>query len=307
MTLVSVVVPCYNERLNIRPMFDQLVDVAAQSTHEFEFIFVDDGSKDGTWEEISQLIAVDSRVRGHRFVRNFGHSAALEAGLAHSKGDAVVSIDADLQQPPSLIPELIREWESGADVVSTIRESTDGQGFFKLISSKFFYWTLNWISDLELNDGEADFRLLSRRVVNELNALPESPKFYRGLVPWLGFPTKSIRYSATHRVHGSSSYSLAKMFELARVGLTSFSMKPLKLIAGVGLGLITASILLLLVMLSVKLFVDGEFFSNIAFFVVFQVLVAGVILFSQGLIALYLVDIYDSSKKRPAYLIRDSR
>lgn len=302
--LVSVVVPCYNEQDNIDLMYAEL-QKALPDKYTYEFIFVNDGSADKTWQAIATLVAKDKRARGINFSRNFGHHAAIQAGLEAATGDAAVMLDADLQHPPATIPLLLKRWEQGYEVVNTVRLSTEKASAFKKLTAKLFYRMLNAMSSLTLQEGEADFRLLDRKALDALNKLPESPKFYRGLVNWIGFKVVRVEYKAEARRFGKSSYSLKKMIELARLGLTSFSMKPLKFIITFGVALSAFSLACLAVMLGVKLWVNPHYFSNTAILIMFLIFVAGLLSTFQGIIAVYLVDIFDAAKGRPSYIIRE--
>jgi glycosyltransferase involved in cell wall biosynthesis len=303
--LLSVVLPSYNEEKNIQLVYKDLLKHIDKKKFDYEFIFVNDGSRDGTWSEIKRLSTKDKSVTGLNFSRNFGHHAALEAGLNIAKGDAVIMMDADLQHPPSLIPALLKQWEKGNDIVNTVRLTTENVGPLKKIPSMMFYKVLNTLSDLKLKDGESDFRLVSRKALDSLNALPESPKFYRGLINWIGYDVARVEYNAQARIHGKSSYTLKKMVELARLGLTSFSMKPLKFIFGVGLGLVVLSFIALVSMLIVKFGFHSGYFSNNAILVMFLVFMTGILTTFQGVVAVYLVDIFHAAKNRPTYIIRD--
>ena len=303
--LLSVVVPSYNEEQNIPLVYKEVVNNIDKKRFNYEIIFVNDGSKDGTWNSIVGLLDVDKNVKGINFSRNFGHHAALEAGLNEARGDIVIMLDADLQHPPELMKELISKYDKGYEIVNTVRLSTDGVGIFKKLSGKFFYSLLNGLSDLNLKEGEADYRLLSRKALNTLNGLPETPKFYRGLVNWIGYKTTEVEYVAPERKYGKSSYTLKKMFELARMGLTSFSMRPLKLIIGFGVFLTCIAALALITMIIVKLFISSAYFSNNAILVMALMLVTGVLATLQGVIALYMVDIHSASKGRPTYIVEE--
>lgn len=303
--LLSVVVPSYNEEQNIPLVYKEVVNNIDKKRFNYEIIFVNDGSKDGTWNSIVGLLDVDKNVKGINFSRNFGHHAALEAGLNEARGDIVIMLDADLQHPPELMKELISKYDKGYEIVNTVRLSTDGVGVFKKLSGKFFYSLLNGLSDLNLKEGEADYRLLSRKALNTLNGLPETPKFYRGLVNWIGYKTTEVEYVAPERKYGKSSYTLKKMFELARMGLTSFSMRPLKLIIGFGVFLTCIAALALITMIIVKLFISSAYFSNNAILVMALMLVTGVLATLQGVIALYMVDIHSASKGRPTYIVEE--
>jgi len=297
--------PSYNEEKNIVLIYKELLRYIDTKRFNYEFIFVNDGSKDKTWHEITKLANKDKNVKGINFSRNFGHHAALEAGLSKASGDAVIMMDADLQHPPSLIPSLIDKWAEGYDIVNTVRLSTENAGFFKNVMSSLFYGLLNGLSDLNLRDGEADFRLLSREALARLNALPETPKFYRGLINWIGYDVCRVEFKAQARQHGKSSYTIKKMLELARMGLTSFSMKPLKLIIAVGLVLVAGAFSALMAMLIVKFGFSPGYFSNNAILIMFLVLITGVLTTFQGIVAVYLVDIFNAAKGRPSYIVRD--
>lgn len=304
--LISFVLPCYNEEENILLTYTELLKYINHELFDYEIIFVNDGSRDMTWSKIIDLTDKDSSVNGINFSRNFGHHAALEAGLKRAKGDAVIMMDADLQHPPLLIPKLVEKWQEGFDIVNTVRLTTENIGAIKKITSKLFYKFMNLFSDLKLRDGEADYRLMSRKALNSLNSLPETPKFYRGLINWIGYDVARVEYNAQARMHGRSSYTLKKMVELARLGLTSFSMKPLKLIITVGLILTALSFLALVIMVFVKLFILSNYFSNNALLIMFLVLMTGVLTTFQGIIAVYLVDIFDAAKGRPTFIVKDS-
>lgn len=302
--ILSVVLPSYNEEKNLPLIYTELKKVIGDKRFEYEIIFVNDGSKDGTWEAIEQLAAKDQRVRGVNFSRNCGHAAALEAGLVRARGDVIVMMDADLQHPPALIPQLIASYDQGHDIVNTVRLTTKGAGFMKGLTSRGFYWFINGISELKLREGEADFRLLSRKALNVLNALPETPKFYRGLVNWIGFEVDRVEYEAASRRHGKSSYTFKKMLELARMGVTSFSMKPLKIIFTIGVTLTVVAFVLLVAMLIIKFAINAELISYNAILTDGLLLVTGVLTIFQGVIALYLVDIFNTTKGRPTYIVQ---
>jgi len=304
--LISVVLPSYNEEKNIVLIYEELLQYIDAKSFDYEFIFVNDGSIDKTWQEITKLTKKDKNVKGINFSRNFGHHAALEAGLIDASGDAVIMMDTDLQHPPSVIPSLIEKWTEGFDVVNTVRLSTENIGFIKKFTSLMFYRLLNSLSDLDLRDGEADYRLISRKALDKLNSLPETPKFYRGLINWIGYDACRVEFRAQSRRHGKSSYTIKKMLELARLGLTSFSMKPLKLIIAVGLVLVAGSFSALLAMLIVKFGFSPGYFSNNAILVMFLVLITGILTTFQGIVAVYLVDIFNAAKGRPSYIVRES-
>lgn len=303
--LMSVVIPSYNEEKNVPLIYDKLKQAIDSKRFSYEIIFVNDGSKDKTWQAIDTLAKKDSHVIGINFSRNSGHAAALEAGLMAARGDVIVMMDADLQHPPEIIKKLVEKYDEGNDIVNTVRLTTSDAGALKKLSSSMFYRFINAISDLRIHDGEADYRLLSRRALDTLNALPETPKFYRGLVNWIGYDVARVEYEAGSRIHGKSSYTLKKMLELARMGVTSFSLKPLKLIFSIGVGLTGMAFILLLGMVIIKAFIDPELISYNAILTDVLLLVTGILTIFQGIIAIYMIDIFNTTKGRPTYIIKE--
>jgi dolichol-phosphate mannosyltransferase len=240
---LSIVVPAFEEAGNLFELYRQLEAVLGNLDLSWELVFADDGSRDHTWQEICLLHAGDPRVRGVRLVRNFGHQFALLAGIAHARGRAVVTMDADLQHPPAVIGTMVRLWRRGHKVVQTIREDGGQVSWRKRWTSRLFYRVHGFLSGVEMREGMADFRLLDREVVDVLLKLPEAGLFLRGLVQWLGFPTSYLTYQAQPRFAGRSKYSLAKMLALAWDGISSFSIVPLRL--GIVLGLVTGGLAIL--------------------------------------------------------------
>lgn len=304
---ISVVIPSYNEEKNVGLLYDELKKVFANhlSIYDYELIYVNDGSRDSTWERIVALASKDKNVRGINFSRNFGHACALQAGMEKADGDAVISLDADLQHPPSLIPKLVQKWEEGYEIVATIRKTSEGASLFKRLSAHLFYKLINSLSSLKLRDGEADFRLIDRKVLRVINSLPEQPKFYRGLVNWVGYKKFNIEYDAVSRRYGTSSYTLKKMFELARMGLTSFSLRPLKLILAAGLTIVAVSALALFASIIIKIFINDSYVTNLAIVSLIILLMLGFSIAVQGVLAIYLIDIFNASKNRPSFIVRE--
>lgn len=306
--LISVIIPVYNEGRNIKLLYRELKEVfeTLKEAYDFRVVFIDDGSTDNSWSIIKQLGSKDSIIRGISLSRNFGHQAALEAGLNFVNGDAVIMMDGDLQHPPRYIPQLIKKWEQGYDIVNTKRiDDRYGDGFIKKICSCLFYQILNTISEVKVEEGMADFRLIDRKIVNIINNLGERHKFYRGLVNWVGFKTCAIQYSANKRFRGASVYTFRKMFNLAQVGITSFSTFPMKIIVSLGTLLAIGSTILLVIMFYVRWFVNEKYFSPLSFLVVIIVLTSGITLMGVGITALYLLMVYKQVQGRPSYIVSE--
>lgn len=227
--LLSVVVPAFNEEAVLATFHDELARVLVTVRDQFdtEVVYVDDGSMDATPTVLTRLSVADRRVRFVRLSRNFGHQAALTAGLEHARGDVVVSLDADLQHPPGVIRELVARWAEGFDVVVTLRRDDHSLGLFKKLSSRVFYFAMRHMSGMDVRPAAADFRLLSRRALDALLAMPERHRFVRGMVHWLGFPTTEVSFTAPPRYAGRSKFTVVRMVRLARDGLLSFSRVPL--------------------------------------------------------------------------------
>ena len=305
--LISIVVPVFNEEKNVTLVYKGIKKVVeALKKYRYEVVFVNDGSKDGTWDEIDNINHKDAYVKGIRLTRNFGHATALQAGLESTQGDVVIMMDGDLQHPPKLIIKLIKEWEKGNKIVNTLRVDTKNIGFFKKITSNVFYKLLSFFSSVKINVGEADFRLIDREVLDKINNLPETPKFYRGIVHWIGYEIVYVPYTAEERKYGKSSYNLQKMTELARAGLTSFSVKPLKAIIAIGFLIFITSSAGLLLTLFYKFFIYYDGFSNSFVLVMLIMVVTGLMICFQGIIAIYLVDIFNTSMGRPAYIVKST-
>ena len=301
---VSIVVPSYNEQGNTKVLYEALAAVFAALPYRWEVVFVDDGSSDHTLAELQALAEEHKNVFWIELSRNFGHQSALRAGLALATGDAVVSMDGDMQHPPVFLPRLIEKWEEGYEVVYTLREEDRSLSAFKRGSSKAFYRVLNLLSSVKVEPGAADFRLLDRKVVDVLNALGESDPFLRGLVKWVGFRQVGLEYRPDARLSGVSKYSFKKMMNLALRGITSFSERPLHVALWIG-GVMTAAALLYLPYVIWAVATDhaiagwASVLTTIVFF-------GGVQLLMLGIIGLYIGKIFVQSKRRPEYIIRDT-
>jgi dolichol-phosphate mannosyltransferase len=301
---LSIVVPAFNEAGNLERFFEELSLVLREIQLPWELVFVDDGSKDATWEGIRALNTRDPRVRGIRFSRNFGHQYALLAGLSRARGDAVVSLDADLQHPPRVIAQLVEEWRKGSLIVHTLRRDPASVSRFKRISSKLFYRTFSFLSGTHLSEGMADFRLLDRQVVRSLLEFPEEGLFLRGLVHWLGFTSSSVAFECQPRFAGRTSYTLSKMLRFAWTGVTSFSLVPLRL--SILLGLFTSAFAFeqLLEALYRKVALDANVPGWTQLMVVMSLLF-GVLFIMLGIVGEYVGRILIEVRRRPRFIVRE--
>jgi dolichol-phosphate mannosyltransferase len=301
--MISIVIPAYNEAGNISMISEKLKDQLKEEG-DFEIIFVDDGSIDQTLNEIKHVMKKNNFVKFISLSRNFGHQKALKAGLDHAKGDCVISMDADMQHPPEMVCRLIDTWREGYDVVYTIRKDTPNIGLIKRMTSKFFYKAINKLSDVNIPLGAADFRLLDRKVVDELKNFKENWLFIRGIVSWLGFRQVGIEYTVQPRLIGSSKYSMLKMIAFAIQGITSFSILPLRISTILG------------VLCSMSSFVYGIYavYGKIVLNVTIQgwtsllisvLFLGGIQLIVLGFIGEYLGKMFIETKERPNYVIKE--
>lgn len=302
--MISVVIPAFNEAGNVK-ILSQRICEHLTPFGKYEIIFVDDGSKDATLEEIKEVARANASIKFISFSRNFGHQKALKAGLDHAAGDCVISMDADLQHPPELIKKLIERWKEGFDIVYTIRQDLNNTGFIKKTTSALFYKIINKISDVDIPMGAADFRLMDRKVVDELKKFNENWLFLRGLVSWLGFNQTGIEYTVQNRQFGESKYSLKKMISFALQGITSFSIIPLRASIIVGLFISFLSFLYTIYALFDKFFfkttVPG--WTSILISVLF---LGGIQLIFLGVIGEYLGKMFIETKNRPNYIIKEN-
>lgn len=302
---VSIVVPAHNEEGCVEEIHRRVVQVLEQEGVSYEILFVDDGSVDRTFEILHILAAHDSHVRAIRLSRNFGHQAALSAGLAEARGRAVISMDCDLQHPPEVIPELLSRWREGAEVVITVREDTLGAGAGKRWTSRLFYRFVNALSPVPITAAAADFRLLDRKAVNALNAMPERTRFLRGLVPWIGFRQAEVRFRAPERFAGETQFSYRRMLSFALNGVLSLSAMPLRLATLVGGGIFGIGILYGIYVVLTALFNPASQ-PGWASIILAILLVGGVQIFFMGVIGEYLARVFDEVKGRPLYIIAES-
>jgi dolichol-phosphate mannosyltransferase len=296
---VSVIVPVFNEEGCLLTFAERAIKVL-DHFHDYEILFVDDGSKDGTLTILRKLHSENNKINFLSFSRNFGHQNALRAGIHHANGDCIISMDGDLQHPPELIPDLINKWNEGYDIVYTIRKDAKNIPFFKKIGSTLFYKLMNAISDINFENGEADFRLLDKNAAD----LNENAIFFRGMIKWLGFDQAGIEYVPDDRTWGKTKYSQKKMFALAISGITSFSIKPLRISTIIGVSIAVFSLLYGIYALYIKFFTNNsiEGWTSVFFMVTF---IGGIQLIILGIIGEYIGNIFLESKKRPHYIIKE--
>ena len=271
--------------------------------YEYEIVCIDDGSKDATLEKLIEISKEDKQVKILSFSRNFGHQAAVTAGLKVVTGDAIVIIDSDLQDPPETIPEMLKLWEAGNEVIYGKRRTRKGESKFKLLTAKLFYNTLNALSDVEIPKDTGDFRLVDRKVVDAINQLPEHNKFLRGLFSWVGYKQIPYEYVRNERLAGKTKYPFAKMVKLAGDGILSFSTKPLKLVGILGMISLGISFLVLLYSFFSFVFKWNDLIPGWTSIMLTVTFFAGVQLLSIWIMSEYIARIYDESRHRPQYII----
>ena len=304
MKKISVVIPMYNEEEVIKTSYLRVEKVLKElKQYDYEMIIIDDGSKDKTLDLLRDIAHENEKVKVLSFSRNFGHQAAVTAGIQYVTGDAVIIIDADLQDPPELIPEMIALWEEGNEVIYGQRRSRKGESAFKLLTAKMFYHTLNALSDVEIPKDTGDFRLVDKRVIDVINAMPEHNKFLRGLFSWVGFQQKAYSYEREERKAGKTKYPFQKMWKLASDGIISFSTKPLKIVGGLGFITIIFSIVILIYSLVSYAFELNHLTPGWTSIMVAITLFSGVQLVSIWIISEYMARIYDETRHRPEYII----
>lgn len=306
MKKISVVIPMYYEEEVVEECYKRMTNILSHiENYEYEIICVNDGSKDKTLTILKEIAEKDQKLKVISFSRNFGHQCAVTAGLKYVTGDVIVIIDADLQDPPELISDMLKLWEEGNEVIYGKRKTREGESKFKLLTAKMFYHTLNALSDVEIPKDTGDFRLVDRKVVEVINSLPEHNKFLRGLFSWVGFEQKEFLYNRPKRELGKTKYPLKKMFKLASDGILSFSSKPLKLVGLLGILSITFSIVVLIYSLCSYFGNWNNLTPGWTSIMVCITFFAGVQLLSLWIIAEYISRIYDESKKRPEYIINE--
>ncbi len=304
MKKISVVIPMYFEEEVAEECYNRTKKMLdTLENYEHEIIFVNDGSKDQTLPILENIAKNDNNVKILSFSRNFGHQAAVTAGLKYTTGDVVAIMDADLQDPPEVITEMVKLWEQGNEVIYAKRKSREGESKFKLFTAKMFYKVLNGLSDVEIPKDTGDFRLADRKVIDVINSLPEHNKFLRGLFSWVGFKQIPLEYERKERFAGKTKYPLKKMLKLASDGITSFSTKPLKILGALGLISVIASIVILIYALISYIFNLNQLTAGWTSIMVTVTFLGGMQLLSIWLISEYIGKIYDESKGRPEYII----
>ncbi len=302
-TSVSIVIPIMNEEGNISKLIKRLKD-ALRNFENHEIIFVDDGSTDNTLDVIKECRKGDRKIKFLSFSRNFGHQNALRAGLDTAMGDCVISMDGDMQHPPELIPEMISKWMEGYDIVYTVRKDRNQASYMKSRSSRFFYNLLNRLSDIQIDQGVADFRLLDHSIVDIVRKFQENPIFFRGIIKWLGFRQFALSYHPEQRSWGETKYSFRKMVKFAVLGITSFSVKPLQISTVIGTIIALMSFSYGVYALLMKIFTSATVPGWTSMLVIVS-FIGGIQLVMLGILGVYLGKLFIESKRRPSYLIRE--
>jgi glycosyltransferase involved in cell wall biosynthesis len=301
--LLSVVIPCYNESANIEPLFARLFPVLDTLSMDWEVVCVNDGSSDDTLDKLVAVHAREPRVRVVDLSRNFGKEAALSAGLSTAEGDAVIPMDADLQHPPELLPDLVARWREGFDVVIAIRQARTGQSTGNRLGAKVFYWLFDRMSEVPLPREAGDFRLLDRIVVDVINRMPERTRFMKGIFAWVGFRQTTIPYVQGERASGDTKWGFFKLLRFSLVGLTAFSTFPLRVWSLIG-GVVSALAFCYIVIRLLRTAVYGIDVPGYESIIVTVLFLGGVQLLTLGIIGDYLGRVFDEVKGRPLFIVR---
>jgi polyisoprenyl-phosphate glycosyltransferase len=306
--LVSLIIPCFNEQEVIAETHARIAEVLLDTAPcRYEFIFIDDGSMDATPAILCELAQDDPRVKVIRFSRNFGHQPAVSAGLKHCGGDLAVVIDADLQDPPEVIPDMIQQLRTtGSSVVYGVRRRREGETRFKLISAKLFYWLLNKLSEVPLPVDAGDFRVIDRKVIDTFNALKENNKYIRGLISWVGFKQTPYYYERHSRYAGTTKYSIRKMLRFASTGIFYFSKKPLKLATAFGFASVCLGLLLSFWILFNRIANPHYLVTGWTSIILMMIYLGGVQLLTIGILGHYIGSLFDEVKGRPEYVIDEA-
>ncbi len=301
----SIIAPIFNEKDNLAELHRRISDVMNSTGEPWELLLVDDGSTDGSADIIRAMAQSDVRIRPVIFARNFGHQVAVTAGLDYSRGDAVVIIDADLQDPPELILEMAKKWKEGYEVVYAVRAEREGESWFKLWTASLFYRLIYRITDVKIPLDTGDFRLMDRKVVNVMNKMRERHRFLRGMSAWVGFKQVGVEYKRAARLAGETKYPFRKMFKLAVNAVTGFSYFPLQV--ATYFGFVSASVAIFAIPVVIYLRVTGsQAFFGQASTLIATLFLGGVQLISLGILGEYIGRLYDEAKGRPLYIVREA-
>lgn len=304
--LLSVIIPCYNEELVVQETYKQLTEVMKRTNMDYELIFINDGSRDRTIELLTSLAEEDNAVKVINFARNFGHQCAVTAGINHCHGDLAVIIDADLQDPPEVIFDMLEiQQKESANVVYGVRKSREGESWFKLVTAKWFYRILNKLSDVQFPVDTGDFRLIDRQIIDHFNNLHEKNKYIRGLISWMGYKQVPCYYERKERFAGETKYPLKKMLKFATTGLLAFSKKPLKLAEWLGIISVMVSLIYAIVILILKLVNPSTFVVGWTSIILITIFFGGVQLLTIGILGEYIGNLFDEAKDRPEYIVKN--
>jgi len=302
---ISIIIPAYNEEPNLSVVTERLYSLFKNSLYKLEVIFINDGSSDGSLDLLKELSRKYSGLYFIDFSRNFGQQNALRAGYDFATGDAVICMDADLQNPPEVVKDLVKKWEEGYEVVvCKRRDAVQNAGIFKENTSRWFYRIMSFLTNISIEPNSPDFRLVDRKLVNVIKDLTEKDIFFRGLISWMGFRKAVIEYDHSVRLHGDTKYSVKKMLKLASSGLTSFSVKPLHM--AMYLGLFIWGLSLLYIPYALISYYQGNAISGWASLIVTVSFFGGLQLLILGVIGLYLGKLFMQSKQRPEYIVRET-
>lgn len=304
MELYSIIIPLYNEEEVVSECIKRVIAVCNELDGDYEIIFVNDGSRDRTMEIVRSECDKNKNIKVLSFSRNFGHQIAITAGMDRANGDAVIVMDADLQDPPEVIKDLIAKYREGYDVVYAVRAERKGETFFKKFSSKVFYRFLRYMCNIDIPVDTGDFRLLSRKVCDVMKSFTERNRYVRGLVSWVGFRQAAVEYVREERFAGETKYPLRKMLKLSMDGITSFSSKPLTMSKNFGFLTAAAGFIYMMVVVLQK-FVFGKTVQGWASLAVLILLIGGIQLIMLGVVGEYIARIFDESKNRPLYIIEE--
>lgn len=300
----TIIAPIYNEIENLEVLHQRVSEVMDSTGEPWEFVMIDDGSTDGSTQAIQDLRTKDEKVVPVIFARNFGHQIAVTAGLDHSRGDAVVIIDADLQDPPEVILDLITKWKEGYEVVYAVRSKREGESWFKLFTAAAFYRVIQRITDVKIPMDTGDFRLLDRKVVQVMNGMREKHRFLRGMSVWVGFKQIGVEYERAERYAGETKYPLKKMLKLASDAITGFSYLPLRLATYLGLTAAGFGLLAVLIVIILRL-MGSPVLQGQALTLIAVLFLGGIQLLSLGLLGEYIGRLYDEARERPLYIVRE--